>query len=289
MEYVLHILIIIGIYIILTLSLNLVVGFTGLPSLGHAAFYCTGAYVSALATKELGLSPWFGLVLGALSAMILGIIIGLPSLRLKGDYFALATFGFAIIVYSIIKNWVSLTNGSMGLSGIPQYSFYNGVLSGKIVFFIIVSVLSSFTIIIISRITNSPFGRILRSIREDETASKILGKETFKYKISAFCISAMFAGIAGSLYAHYISFIDPSSFTVMESITILLMVILGGMGSVFGSVVGAVTLVLFPEILRFIGLPSPVAAQIRQVIYGLLLIILMIKKPFGVFGRYRLR
>jgi branched-chain amino acid transport system permease protein len=145
------------------------------------------------------------------------------------------------------------------------------------------------TIFVIRRVVNSPFGRILRSIREDEIASQALGKDTTKHKLQVFIIGAFFAGIAGSLYAHYITFIDPSSFTVMESITILLMVIFGGMGSISGSVVGAVILVVFPELLRFLGMPSSIAAPMRQMIYGLLLVVLMIKRPQGIMGRYQFK
>jgi branched-chain amino acid transport system permease protein len=136
---------------------------------------------------------------------------------------------------------------------------------------------------------NSPFGRILRSIREDEIASQALGKDTVKHKLLVFIIGAFFAGIAGSLYAHYITFIDPSSFTVMESIAILLMVIFGGMGSIQGSIVGAVILVIVPELLRFFGMPSSIAAPMRQMIYGLVLVLLMIKRPQGIMGRYRFK
>jgi branched-chain amino acid transport system permease protein len=145
------------------------------------------------------------------------------------------------------------------------------------------------TVFVIRRIVNSPFGRILRSIREDEIASQALGKNTTKYKLLVFVIGAFFAGIAGSLYAHYITFIDPSSFTVMESIAILLMVIFGGLGSISGSITGAVILVVFPELLRFLGMPSSIAAPMRQMIYGLLLVGLMIKRPQGMMGRYRFK
>jgi len=289
MEYLLHILVISGIYIILTLSLNLIVGYTGLPSLGHAAFSCVGAYVSSLLALKLGLSPWIGLVMGACVAMIFGIVIGFPSLRLKGDYLALATFGFGVIVYSVAKNWVSVTRGPMGLPGIPQFSVFGFQFSAIWSYLILVIILMVITIFVLRRVVNSPFGRILKSIREDEIASEALGKDTIKHKLLVFIIGAFFAGIAGSLYAHYITFIDPSSFTVMESITILLMVIFGGIGSISGSIVGAVVLVGFPELLRFLGMPSSVAAPSRQMIYGLLLVVLMIKRPQGIMGVYRFK
>lgn len=289
MEYFLHILIISGIYVILTLSLNLIVGFTGLPSMGHAAFSCIGAYTSSLLALNMGLSPWIGLLVGACVAALSGILIGYPSVRLKGDYLALTTFGLGVIVYSIAKNWVSLTRGPMGLPGIPGFSIFGFQLSEIWSYLLLVLVSVIVTVFIIKRIVNSPFGRILRSIREDEIASEVLGKNISKYKLLVFIIGAFFAGIAGSLYAHYITFIDPSSFTVMESITILLMVIFGGMGSISGSVVGALILVVFPELLRFVGMPSSIAAPVRQMIYGLLLITLMLKRPQGIMGKYRFK
>jgi branched-chain amino acid transport system permease protein len=289
MEYLLHILVIAGIYIILTISLNLIVGYTGLPALGHVAFSCIGAYTSSLLALNMGLSPWLGLVIGACVAALSGVIIGYPAVRLKGDYLALATFGLGVIIYSIAKNWVSLTRGPMGLPGIPGLSVFGYQLSEIWSYLLLVLVFVVITIFIINRIVSSPFGRILRSIREDEIASQALGKDTVKHKLLVFVIGAFFAGIAGSLYAHYITFIDPSSFTVMESITILLMVIFGGMGSIQGSIVGAVILVVFPELLRFIGMPSSIVAPMRQMIYGLLLVVLVLKRPQGIMGAYRFK
>jgi len=289
MEYLLHILVISGIYIILTLSLNLIVGYTGLFALGHAAFYSIGAYTSSLLALNIGLSPWIGLLIGACVAVLSGIVIGYPAVQLKGDYLALATFGLGVIIYSIAKNWVSLTRGPMGLPGIPGFSIFGFQLSEIWSYLLLVLVFVVITIFVINRIVNSPFGRILRSIREDEIASEVLGKDTTRHKLLVFIIGAFFAGIAGSLYAHYITFIDPSSFTVMESITILFMVIFGGMGSISGSIVGAVILVVFPELLRFLGMPSSIAAPIRQMIYGLLLVVLMIKRPQGIMGAYRFK
>jgi len=286
MEYLVHILVIAGIYIILTLSLNLIVGYTGLPALGHAAFSCIGAYTSSLLALRFGISPWIGVFVGAVLGAIMGIVIGYPSIRLKGDYFALATFGFGIIIYSIAKNWVSLTRGPMGLPGIPSFSLFGYEITKTWQYLIIVLVFALITLFILRRIVNSPFGRVLKSIREDEVASETLGKNTTKYKLMVFAIGAFFAGIAGSLYAHYITFIDPSSFTVMESITVLLMVIFGGMGSISGSIIGATVLVIFPELLRFLGMPSSIAAEVRQMIYGLLLVVLMIKRPRGLLGKY---
>jgi branched-chain amino acid transport system permease protein len=286
MSYLIHILILTGIYIILTLSLNLIIGYSGLPSMGHAAFSCIGAYTSSLLALYLGLSPWYGLFFGAIAATILGIVISFPAIRLKGDYFALATFGSGIIIYSITKNWSQLTNGPVGLADIPTFSIFSFSNNWSILIIVIIYCLLTF--FTISRIVNSPFGRVLRGIREDDIATQSLGKDVNKYKILVFMIGAFFAGIAGSLYAHYMTFIDPSSFSMMESMLILIMVVFGGMGSLSGSVIGAIILVLFPEILRLLGLPSYIAAPLRQMVYGLLLVILMLKYPKGLLGKYKL-
>lgn len=229
------------------------------------------------------------MILGACVAAILGLVIGLPSIRLKGDYLALATFGFRVIVYSVAKNWVSLTRGPLGLPGIPGFSLFGFPLNAIAFYLVLVALFVLLTYVVIGRIVNSPFGRILRGIREDEIATLAMGKDANRYKLLVFIIGAFFAGIAGSLYAHYITFIDPSSFTVMESITILLMVVFGGMGSLGGSFIGASVLVILPELLRFLELPSAIAAPLRQMIYGLLLVILMVKRPQGLVGEYRFR
>jgi branched-chain amino acid transport system permease protein len=177
----------------------------------------------------------------------------------------------------------------MGLPGIPGFSIFGFQLSGIWSYLLLVLSFVVITVFVIRRIVTSPFGRILRSIREDEIASEALGKNTNKYKLLVFILGAFFGGIAGSLYAHYITFIDPSSFTVMESIIILLMVIFGGMGSISGSIVGAGVLVVFPELLRFLGMPSSIAAPMRQMIYGLLFVVLMLKRPQGIMGAYRFK
>jgi branched-chain amino acid transport system permease protein len=289
MEYFLHILIISGIYIILTLSLNLVLGYTGIPSLGHIAFACVGAYTSSLFALNYGVSPWIGMIIGALFASLLGVIVGFPTTRLKGDYLAIATFGLGVIVYSISKNWVDLTRGPMGLPGIPGFSVFGFQLSEVWSYLILVAAFVFLTAFVTGRIVHSPFGRILRSIRDDEVASLSIGTNVNKYKLIVLAIGAFFAGIAGSLYAHFITFIDPSSFTVMESIAVLLMVVFGGMGSISGSFIGALILVCFPEMLRFLDMPSSIAAPLRQMIYGLLLIVLMLKRPQGIMGKYKFK
>jgi len=289
MEYLAHIIIIAGIYTILSLSLNLIVGYTGLAALGHIAFAAVGAYTSSLLALNLGISPWIGLLIGAVFASVLGAMVSYPSLRLKGDYLAIATFGLGVIVYSVAKNWVFLTRGPMGLPGIPSFSLFGLEFNNVWIFLCLVLVFVGITYLAIRNITKSPFGRVLTGIREDEIATEAMGKNIVKHKIIVFVVGAFFAGIAGSLYAHYITFIDPSSFTAMESITVLLMVVFGGMASLPGSVIGAAVLVILPELLRFLGMPSSIGAPVRQMIYGLLLIILMIWRPQGLIGKYRFK
>lgn len=288
MEYQLHLFIITGIFVILALSLNLILGYLGQPALGHAAFFAIGAYSSSLLALNAGISPWIGLFVGASVSAISGMVIGYLTFHLKEDYFALATFGFGLIIYSVIKNWIDVTRGPMGLPGIPQFITINDLYDSLIFYCILILLFVLITVFFVRRIIYSPFGRVVQSIRDDDLAAEALGKDTRRVKIMIFMIGAFFAGIAGSLYAHYITFIDPSSFNVMESILIVLMVILGGMGTIGGSILGAAVLILFPEMLRFVGIPDAVAAPLRQMIYGLLLVILIMKRPQGLIGKYKL-
>lgn len=286
--YLPHLFIITGISMILALSLNLIMGYLGQSALGHAAFFAIGAYSSSLLALNAGISPWIGLFIGALVAAISGLVIGYLTFHLKDDYFALATFGFGLIVYFIIKNWIDVTRGPMGLPGIPQFIASSNHFHTLIFYCILILFFVLITIFINKKIVNSPFGRVVQSIRDDELAAEALGKDTLRVKIMIFMIGAFFAGVAGSLYAHYITFIDPSSFTIMESILIALMVIFGGLGTIEGPIIGAAALVLFPEMLRLIGIPGETAASLRQMIYGLLLVILIMKRPQGLLGKYKL-
>lgn len=285
MGYIEHILILICIYIILAVSLNLIVGFVGLLNLGHAAFFGIGAYASALLTLA-GIPFIIAFVSSFVLAGFFGFLISVPCIRLRGDYLAIATLGFGEIIRSILKNWISLTRGPLGIPGIPKATI-GIVLNTQIKFLVFAAIITVLTILIINRMVNAPFGRVLRSIREDEIAAQSLGKDVSKYKITAMVIGASFAGIAGSLYAHYITFIDPTTFTLTETILMLLMVVLGGMGSITGSIMGAAILIILPEPLRFLQLPSTVVAAVRQMIYAIILILFMKFKPNGLFGEKR--
>ena len=286
MSYIYHIVIISLIYSILSVSLNIIVGYTGLLSIGHATFYGIGAYTSAILCAKYGFPFWAGLIAGAALAAMLGAILGFPILRVRGDYLIIATLGFCEIVRALMLNWDSLTEGPRGITGVPPAKFlwlYFGTDTG---FLGLVSFFFIFTIIIALFIKHSPFGRILSGIRQDEFAVSCLGKNVAYYKIVSLGIGSFFAGIAGSLYAHFISFIDPSTFTVTESILIFCMVVLGGFGSVTGSIISAILLTALPEALRFVELSGTFMPNVREIIYGIILIALMLYKPNGLMGKY---
>jgi len=286
MEYLLHILILIGIYVILSISLNLIAGYTGLLSIAHAAFYGVGAYVAALMALKVHSPFLVNIICAVILSGLLSALVGFSSLRLRDDYFVIATFAFQVITFSVLNNWVSFTGGPMGLPGIPQPAFFGVIISSHIEFLLLVGGLCALTLWLTHRMVHSPFGRVLKAIREDEVFSQAAGKNVVKYKVLVFVTGAGIAAIAGSLYAYYISFIDPTSFTVMESIFIISIVIIGGAGNLWGSVIGAVVLVSLPELLRFVGLPSSVAANLRQIIYGGLLVVFMMWRPQGFLGEY---
>lgn len=286
MEYLLHILILIGIYTILSVSLNLISGYTGLISIAHAAFYGVGAYVAALMALNLNSPFLVNVICAVILSGMLGALVGIPSLRIRDDYFVIATFAFQVITFSILNNWVSLTGGPMGLPGIPQPTILGMQISSPFGFLILVGIFCALSLWVTYRIVRSPIGRVLKAIREDEVFTQATGKNVGAYKVLVFVIGAGMASTAGAIYAYYISFIDPTSFTVMESIFIISIVIIGGAGSMWGPVVGAIVLVLLPELLRFLGLPSAVAANIRQILYGGLLVAFMMWRPRGFLGKY---
>ncbi len=290
MNYIIHIFIVINIYIILTVSTNLLVGMVNLLSLGQAAFYGIGAYIAVFSLLTLNLSLFPSLILVMFATAIFSLLIAYPSLRLKGDYFILATLGFQLIVFTVLYNWVSVTRGPYGIPGIPAPELF-GVqpITGLIPFLILSALLAGLTIFVFYKLINSPFGRVLKGIRDDEIAVESLGRNVTKFKIWAFAISSAFIGIAGMLYATYVSYIDPTSFNLDESIFILAAVLIGGTGNIKGPVVGAVFVVILPELLRFVGFPDSVAANLRQIVYGLTLIILMFIRPQGIAGEHKIR
>ena len=286
MEYLLHILILISIYAIVGMALNLVAGYTGLISLSQAGFYGIGAYTAALLSLNYGVNFLLVIPAAVIISVVIGFLIGFPALRIRDDFFVIATFGFQIILFQVMNNWMDLTNGPLGLPGIPQPELFGYRLASHIDFLVLSLAFAVIVYFILRRLTRSPFGNVLRAIREDDLFALSLGKNVNLYKVTSFSVAAGLAAIGGAIYAYYITFIDPTSFTVNESIFMLSIVIVGGAGRLEGSILGAVILVSLPELLRFVGMPSSVAANVRQILYGGALVAFMMWRPKGILGRY---
>lgn len=282
MEYVLHLFILICFYTMLSQSLNLSAGFAGLISLTHAGFYGIGAYTTAILSTFYGVSFWLGIPLAMLISGLIAFIVSLIALRTVDDYFIICTLGIQVILFSIMNNWMELTRGPLGIPGIPSIQLFGFSVESKISFLL----LSLFFVVAIwfvfRNISKSGFGKTLKAISEDEIYSQSIGKNVYLSKTVSFTLSAMLASIPGTLYAHYISYIDPTSFTVNESIFVLSIVIIGGLGNLSGSFFASAFLVLLPEALRFVGMPDSIAANMRQIIYGLILVMVTMTGKNGV-------
>lgn len=290
MGYLFHILIMLNIYVMLVLSANLTIGMANLLTMCQAAFYGIGAYIGTLFLLQFNL-PF---VVIAMAVMLLsGIfswLVSYASVRLKGDYFVIATMGFQLIVYTILYNWTDVTHGSYGISGIPNIKLLGLFeLSSVYAYFVLSLVVTVLVVLVLHYLVKSPFGRILNAIQADEINAQALGRNTEAFKVWAFFISAAVTGLAGTIYAAYVSYIDPTSFTLGESIFIISALFIGGIGNTKGPIMGAIFVVLLPELLRFVGLPNAVAANLRQIIYGLVLILVMYFRPQGLWGRIILK
>lgn len=281
--YIFNLVIIIGIYFILGLSLQLTIGFTGLFNLGHITFFGVGAYVAALLTIAqfpLGIS----LLLAGVSAVFVSSFFSIFAIRLKGDYFALAALGLFFIFHSIVLNWIDLTGGPFGISRITNSFLQDISFASNFTFFILVVLMFLFSFFVLQRIVNSPFGKVLESIRDCELAAMALGKNVFKMKFIAIGISAFFAGIAGGLYSQYLSYIHPSSFEFSQMIFILSIVFLGGLASLKGTFLSTIILVLIPELLRFFDLPFQFMSPLRNILYAFILLGILLYKSRGFYG-----
>lgn len=267
-----------GVYVILCLGLNIMVGYTGLLNLGFAAFYAIGAYTYALLNTALNIGFWPSLPVSMVFSAIAGILVGIPALRLRGDYLAIVTLGFGEITRIVLNNWVSLTNGPNGITQIQRPVIGGYELRGVTEFYYLVLVFVILTIFLIKRVIHSKAGRVWMSIRDDEIAASAMGINTFLYKLYSFSFGALWAGLAGQLFAAKMRFVSPESFTFMESVIIVAMVILGGQGSITGPILGAVALVALPEILREFE-------QYRMVILGAALVFMSIFRPQGIVGK----
>lgn len=261
---------------------------SGLVSLSQAAFYGIGAYATAIGMTKLGLGFFTTIILGISINALLAFVVGKILSRFQGDYYAIVSAGLSIIVFSILLNWKDVTNGPLGVFGIGKpeiagYAFYSNAS------FLFLALLFTLVVYLLySLIDRSSFGRTLKVIREDEQLARVLGYNAKHYKSIIFVLSAALSGIAGAFFASYIAFIDPSTFQLKEGIFLFTIIIVGGLSSARGSVVGALILLSLPEILRFIGLPYETAAQMQQIIYGAMLLLMMIFKPQGLFGKYRM-
>lgn len=266
--YILQIIVNIGIGIVLALGLNVITGLTGQLSLGHAAFMSVGAFTSALLTIKMGMPITVNLLITGLVTAAVGALIGYPILRLTGDYLAICTLGFAEIVKVVFLN-LDITNKALGLSVPPA----NSAIPMPFVVWGVAIV----AIILVSFVYNSRFGRALKAIRGDEIAAEAMGINVARYKVQSFALGTFFAGVGGGLYAHFISYINPSDFGFLKSIDILSMIVLGGLGSIPGAVIGAGVLSAAPEFLRFM-------ANYRMLVYGALLVFMMLFRPNGLLG-----
>ncbi len=277
-----HIGILMLLYVILALGLEVALGITGLFSLCHAAFYGMGAYVSALLSLRLGWSFWITMPLGAISAGILGLLIGLPALRTSGDYLAIATLGMGEIFRLALINGGKFTRGPSGLPGIARPHLFGISFLNKATYYYLLLIVAVIVYLVVLHIPRTFFGRALMAVRDDEAAAGFMGINVSRYRIAAFAISGLIAGIAGAFYAHYICFISPDTFVYNDSITILTMVLIGGTGTVVGPVLGAILLTILPEFLRSF-------VQYRMLIYGIIVVLMMQFMPNGVLGKVNTR
>jgi branched-chain amino acid transport system permease protein len=286
MEYVQHLIVISLIYAMLAMSYNLIVGYCGLLSMGHAAFFGLGAYTSALTVMHLGTGFLVGVLAAILSAAILSAIIAVPALRVKDEYLVVLTLSINVVVYGIAVIQIYVTGGTSGLIGIPGVDIFGLRLKSTISYIFFILSVSALCFAVLWRITRSPFGRVLKAMRDDEVAIRMLGKDILKYKVWVFVIGGVIASVAGSLFAHYSQIISPPTFSVDATIFIMSIVIIGGLANLWGSVIAAFLLIFVPEILTFIpGVQIEIGA-IRMIIFGLLLVVFVRFRPRGLIPEY---
>ncbi|MDR3589539.1 MAG: branched-chain amino acid ABC transporter permease [Negativicutes bacterium] len=278
-QYVFHVLIVAGVYVVLAISLNLLLGCAGLFSLGHAAFYGIGAYASALLSMKLHWPFMAAFVMSGVFTAIIGGIVAFPALRLKGIFLAIGTMAFNEIVRLLAINLEEVTGGPAGLPGIVKPAIFGLTLAQPRDYYLAMLVFAGITYVIFQRILAARPGRALAAIRDDEIAARSMGINVTGYKVAAFVMASFFAGLAGSFFAHYMTYISPDNFGLSESFAILAMVALGGIGSMTGSVVGAVVLSAVPEAFRFLQ-------DYRQLIYGVTIVVIMLALPEGAAGWY---
>ncbi|MCX7614574.1 MAG: branched-chain amino acid ABC transporter permease [Clostridiales bacterium] len=275
--YYQRIFIMIFLYAVLAMSLNLITGVAGQLALGHGGFYCVGAYASALLIKSCGMPFTVSLIGAAIISALFGLALGIPCLRLRGDYLTLCSIGFAEIVRLVALHWDKLTGGALGVKNIPAVNLFGFVFKNNMQYYFLFLIVMVIVYIFINRIISSQTGRALISIREDEIAASAMGINLTYYKVLAFVVAAVLAGIMGAFMAAYLTYLNPQSFILDESFLMLQMIILGGLGSNFGAIIGAAILVFLPEAFRFL-------TDYRMLINGFLMVGLMAWRPQGLFG-----
>ncbi len=273
--YLLNVLVFVGIHTLLAVALNLLLGYAGQISLGHAGFFGLGAYLSGVMTATYGWNPWTTMIAAALLVGTLAFIIGFPILKLKGHYLAMATLGLGIIIYIVFLEWVAVTGGPSGLSGIPNLTIGGLVFDSDLKNYYLVWAFVLAVVIFSVNLANSRIGRAFRAIHDSEVAARVMGVNARLLKVQVFALSALICSVAGSLYAHVMTFIAPASFGFHISVELLTMVVIGGLGSIYGSILGALLLTLLPEFLRFMH-------DYDIVFYGGLLVVMTIFMPGGL-------
>ena len=289
MNYLLHIGVMLGIYGMLALSANLLIGFGGLLTMAQAAFYGLGAYTYALLSLTFGLPFVVTLPAAILLCALVGWLFGHAALRFRNEAFVLATIGFQMIVYVTLYNWTDLTRGPYGISGIPRPSFFGIGIESVPAYFLFTLVLFALVLGFMHLVCTSPFVLSLKALRDDEAAAQTLGICPKGQYIKAMVFSAAVAAVPGVCFASYITYIDPTSFTLSESIFIACILLVGGSGNIAGPMAGVCFMIILPELLRFVGLPDAIAANLREIIYGVLLIVLVYMKPKGLAGAYAIK
>lgn len=282
--YVISTMILIGCYSLACTGLTMLMGYAGQVSLGQAAFYGIGAYMSAILSGTYGVSPWLGMLAGAVVAAIVAYIVGIPTLKLKEHYLALATLGFGIIFYTFFKEFVPLTGGLNGFFGIPGIEVFGFALDSDVKYYYLVGTILFLGILFSRNLIQSRVGRALRSIHGSEVASDSIGVDIHGYKLKVFVLSAVYTSVAGSLYAHYVTFINPNLFDVMMSIHFLIMVVIGGASSIWGALIGAGLFVFLGEMLKEV-VPmflNVAGGEFETVFFGILLVIILIYMPEGI-------
>jgi len=276
-SYLLNVMVFIGINTMLAVALNLLMGYAGQISLGHAAFFGMGAYASAILTAKFGFNPWPAIIVAAATAGLLAFIIGFPILKLKGHYLAMATLGFGIIMYIVFNETVDITGGPSGFSGIPNISIGSFIFDNDWRNYYLIWIFTLAVMLLSLNLSGSRIGRALRAIHDSEVAARVMGINVRILKVQIFTVSAVISALAGSLYAHTMTFIAPASFGFNFSVEMVTMVIIGGMGSIYGSFLGAAILTFLPEVLRILH-------DFDIVVYGLMLILMMMFMPGGLIS-----